>query len=206
VDVVYIVRPGEENDELRYSLRSLANLPHNRVWIVGHRPAWLQGVEFIRGNTAGVTVAAGRANVYNNVRLAADCDDMTEQVVIFNDDFFVTEPVDEVPIVYRSTLTEHIVLPRVQRNKGWWLESLMAARTCLQAYGFANPLSYELHMPFLIDRARMSETLALFQHVVTGESAAVAQPVRQPARHRRHAARRREVVQADRSARPVPFD
>ena len=53
MDAVYYVRPGDRNDELRYSLRSLANLPHDRVWIVGHTPPWVTGIESIQGNTVG---------------------------------------------------------------------------------------------------------------------------------------------------------
>jgi hypothetical protein len=32
-DVVYVVRPGEKNEELRDSLRSLAHLPHGKGWV-----------------------------------------------------------------------------------------------------------------------------------------------------------------------------
>ena len=46
-DIVYVVRPGERNEELRYSLRSLSNLPHGRVWIAGYMPKWVTGVEHI---------------------------------------------------------------------------------------------------------------------------------------------------------------
>ena len=35
MDLVYLVRPGEQNEELRWSLRSLVNLPHERVFEVG---------------------------------------------------------------------------------------------------------------------------------------------------------------------------
>ncbi len=41
-DVVYVVRPGDKNEELRYSIRSvIANLPHRKVWIAGYKPTWL---------------------------------------------------------------------------------------------------------------------------------------------------------------------
>ena len=54
MDLVYVVRDGA-NPELRYSLRSVAvNLPHDRVWIVGHVPAWITGCETVP------TVQAGR--------------------------------------------------------------------------------------------------------------------------------------------------
>lgn len=40
-DLVWIVKPGDGNEELRWSLRSaVAHVPHERVWIVGSRPGW----------------------------------------------------------------------------------------------------------------------------------------------------------------------
>ena len=47
-DLVYIVCPGDQNEELRYSLRSVArNLPGRRVWIFGHTPPWVTGVHSV---------------------------------------------------------------------------------------------------------------------------------------------------------------
>jgi len=164
MDVVYPVRPGESNEELRFSLRSLAvNFPHDRVVIVGDKPSWVRNVEFIPGNEGGPLEP--HYNVYRNIWRACERGDLSDRLVIFNDDFFVTEPVTSVPVLYRSTLSEHINLPRVRRAGGWWLESLRLTRLCLQAHGIAEPLSYELHVPFEVDRARMAEVLALFQHV-----------------------------------------
>ncbi|AYQ98492.1 hypothetical protein SEA_REPTAR3000_6 [Mycobacterium phage Reptar3000] len=161
MDVIYPVRPGDNNEELRYSLRSLAeNFPHDRVVIVGSKPRWVRNVEFIDGNRGNP-----HANVYNNIRAAVERDDLSDRVVIFNDDFFVTEPVDAAPLAYRCTLAEHIKLPRVQRARGWWLDSLMLTRTCLQAHGIADPISYELHIPIEVDRRRMAEVLELFRYV-----------------------------------------
>ncbi|AVR77323.1 hypothetical protein SEA_SAMSCHEPPERS_4 [Mycobacterium phage SamScheppers] len=162
MDVIYPVRPGDKNDELRYSLRSLAeNFPHDRVVIVGYMPPWVRNVEYIEGNKGPST----HANVYNNIRLAVERDDLSDRVVIFNDDFFVTEPVDAAPAAFRCSLDDHIRLPRVQRNGGWWLESLTLTRTCLQAHGIEKPTSYELHMPIEVDRRRMAEVLDLFRYV-----------------------------------------
>lgn len=161
MDVIYPVRPGEDNDELRYSLRSLAaHFPHRKVWIVGYKPAWVTGCEYIPGNTGEY-----HANVYNNIRAAVEHPDVSERVVIFNDDFFVTAPITGLQTYYRGLLTAHIAMPRVQRNRGWWLESLQTTLLCLHAHGIADPLSYELHLPLVADRALMADTLAQFRYV-----------------------------------------
>ena len=36
-DIVYFVKDTDTNEELRYSLRSLANFPHGKVWFYGGR-------------------------------------------------------------------------------------------------------------------------------------------------------------------------
>lgn len=160
MDVIYPVRPGDDNPELMYSLRSLeANYPHDRVWIIGHKPAWLTDVEYIPGNFGDY-----HSNVYNNIRLACEHPDIAEDIVIFNDDFFITEPITDIHTLYRSSLTEHLDLPRVKRG-GWWKASLETTQVCLQAHGIADPISYELHLPFPCSKTLMAETLTLFQHV-----------------------------------------
>lgn len=40
MDLVYIVKNSEVNEDLRYSLRSVAKfVPHNKIWIVGYKPS-----------------------------------------------------------------------------------------------------------------------------------------------------------------------
>lgn len=156
------VRPGDDNPELKYALRSIAaNLPHDTVWIVGYQPNWLTNVEFIPGNTR----PHPKANIYYNLLAACEHPDVPDDMIVFNDDFFVTEPIETVAVHYRCTLQEHIDLPRLQRSRGWWWRSLTTTLECLQALGFADPLSYELHVPLLIRKREMADTLRRFEDV-----------------------------------------
>ena len=165
LDIVYPVRPGDTNEELRFSLRSLAKFypDHGTVWIVGHKPAWLTGVEVIPG---GNPSRSAQTNVYQNVLLACRHSGLPDQFVIFNDDFFLTEPVTEFPDTYRSTLQEHLNLPRLRTTpKSWWRDSLLTTQVCLQAVGYENPLSYELHLPMPVVKDKMRATLEHFASV-----------------------------------------
>ena len=46
MDFVYIVKEDEKNEDLKYSLRSIAKFyPENKVWIVGYKPSWVKNVE-----------------------------------------------------------------------------------------------------------------------------------------------------------------
>ena len=163
MDIICPVRPGDRNEELRYAIRSWqANLIHDTIWIVGHKPAWLTGVEYIPGNTR----TTGHANVYWNILAGCEHPDISDQVLILNDDMFITEPVASVEVLYRSTLSEHLELPRVQRARtGWWANSLRTTHLALQAHGIADPISYELHTPLPADKQAMAATLRLMQYV-----------------------------------------
>lgn len=160
MDIVCPVRPGDQNDSLRYAIRSwTANLTFDRIWIVGHKPSWLTNVESIPGNRC----ASGHANVYDNIRLASEHPDVSDEFLAMNDDFFVTAPATP-QVFYRCTLDEHLNIPRVKRG-GWWKDSLETTRICLQAHGIAEPLSYELHVPLPVDKAAMAQTVEQFQYV-----------------------------------------
>jgi hypothetical protein len=102
-DVLYAVRHGERNEALRYSLRSLGNLPHRRVFVSGHCPEWVRGVTVIP--------ASRRANKFDsieeNVREGLRHPEIAEHVVYMNDDFYVTRPVDRVPATHGGTIDQH---------------------------------------------------------------------------------------------------
>ena len=166
LDIIYPVRPGETNEELRYSLRSLeASYPnHGTIWVVGHLPGWLTGVEFIEGNLS----KSPRTNVYQNIQAACSHSGVSDEVIVMNDDFFITQPVEKIQLCYRGTLAAHLALPRLRvstNGASWWKDSLLTTQVCLQALGYDAPLSYELHVPMPINRHRMRETLERFAAV-----------------------------------------
>lgn len=150
MDLVYFVRRGE-NPELRFSLRSAAaHLPHERVWIVGDKPNWVTGVEFIQGNRRGTKWL----NVFDNLRIAA-ADVDADRFIVMNDDFFITEPVDaEIPAWHRGPLADHI-----RRTRSDWNASLVATLKFLRANGFPAPLSYEIHAPVVMEREKLGVVL-----------------------------------------------
>lgn len=152
-DVVYIVRPGDANEELRYSLRSLANLPHRKVWIVGHTPNWVTGVESIPGNVFDAK-RRGQWNVVDNLRLAALHVD-ADRFVVMNDDIFLMTHPDLSPL-YRTSLSRHI-----GASIGWWRDTLEVTYAYLVSLGIDEPLSYELHRPVLMERDKLLEITRL---------------------------------------------
>ena len=160
-DVVYIVRKGDRNDELRYSLRSLRNLPHGNVWIVGYQPEWVTGTHHLATIQAGTK----RENGHQNLVTASQCGDITEDFILMNDDFFVMHPIVRIPTLHRGTVDETITeFTRKRRGNGSYVASMIQTRNVLQGLGYTKPLSYELHVPIVINRERFLEAV----HIVAG--------------------------------------
>lgn len=148
-DIIYVVRENERNDALWYSLRSLSNLPHRRVFIAGYCPSWVENV----------TAIPVRRNVNKfesieaNLRAALRHPEIGEHVVYFNDDFFVTEPVDAVPPMHRGSVD----------SRNFRQELRTRIITTVNALSTVpHPLDYEMHapMPLETEQARVLMSLA----------------------------------------------
>jgi hypothetical protein len=156
------VRPGDNNEELRYALRSWeANLilPDGlELMVVGYKPVWLQPDYFHTGNVYKSVPLAVFDNIMFGSRIAAE--DGHEQAVYMNDDFFCLDPTGAVlPVRRNQTLAEHIgVFPP---NAGlWWPRSLALTASWLAEAGFPHPDSYEVHRPLPASPAAMFEALS----------------------------------------------
>ncbi len=155
-DVVYICRSGE-NEELRYSLRSLVNLPHRRVWIFGDAPRW------VNRQTVRVAKVIQSGNVYDitnrNIRLACERPGVSDPFVLFNDDFYVMQPIKTVPVLNRGTVED--VLLEHRGINSVYVKGMIETRDMLRSIGYRSPLSFELHVPLPVHKAAMLAAIAL---------------------------------------------
>lgn len=158
LDVVYIVKKQDKNEELRYSLRSLSNIPHGKVFIVGYKPTWVKNVVHIP------VFQNPRLSKYRNAhtnRIRA-CEDprLSNDFIYFNDDFFVVKPVDDVPTYHRGNLNQfirsHIVSARA------YVEGAITTRKIMRAMGVREPyMSYELHIPMVLNKKKYLDLVKL---------------------------------------------
>lgn len=150
MDVVYFVRPGDDNPELRYSLRSLENIDHGDVWIVGHKPAWVTNVRHVRFD------ADPQLSKWENVTAATGVavEELPDEWVLFNDDFFAVRPTT-VP------LWHHGRLKMVERpgNGATWRSGKYQTARMLQSWG-CDVFDYELHVPMPVINEGMRAALA----------------------------------------------
>lgn len=156
---IYYVRSGP-NEELRYSLRSLAvNGPGDvRVSIVGDPPSWVDRsvVEVLPGNP----YTDPYKNSYHNLVVA--CEHEPGDFFTMNDDFMILQPMpDPYPVWFWRSISDHMRLamrstdPRVIRRRRLFQETY----NYLRDLGIDNPNHYELHTPMLLNGTEMLRIL-----------------------------------------------
>lgn len=158
-DVVIPVRPGERNDELRMVLRSLKNLPVGRVHLYGFAPSWV--------NRDTVRVVPRRLErtkhetVTAHTHAALTDPEVSQPFYLFNDDQYVTRPVDVLPVYHGGTVLEKVAEYRAAGRNGSYVKSMLDTLERLDQLGYVREsvLSYELHTPMLVYKKRMTVAL-----------------------------------------------
>lgn len=152
-DVVYVNRDGE-NPELRYSLRSLANLRHGQVWVFGGAPVWLN-TERVRYQPRPQKVSA-YMSTRAHIAAACDNDEVSDPFTLWNDDFYAMRQTIILP-VHRGPLED--LVTRFGQNKTPWVKGLHEAAAILKAEGVSDPVSYDTHHPLVVHKEAMQVAL-----------------------------------------------
>ena len=113
MDIVYILKKDIQSDELRYSLRSLKNFPHDKVWFFGGIPEDLKPDRAVYVEQRGTTTWA---KVRNTIELVCRTREVSDDFWLFNDDFFVMKPVDEWTPKYDRTLYRRVEQIKSRHN------------------------------------------------------------------------------------------
>lgn len=151
MDVVYLVRHSAINEELRYSLRSLCNVSHDRVWVVGWKPSWVGGVEHLPTRQDATTFE----NTLAGVLAACTHPDISEDFQLWNDDFYALHPTT-VPVWHNGPVTPN---PRRSVDRASWKEGRQLTLELLASWGIDPVLDYSLHVPMVLNRQRMLDAL-----------------------------------------------
>ena len=161
LDIVYFVKDCFINEELRFSLRSVAeNLPHRKVWFFGGCPRGITPDIRVKFKQNGETKWD---NVHNMYKEVCENKEVTENFIMFNDDFFIMKPTDHIDTMYRSSLISHCeVIEAKNRNKPTnYTQVLRECDRELDELG-ASRLSYELHVPFIFNKTKLLAMLERF--------------------------------------------
>lgn len=154
-DIVYIVRPGDFNEELRFSLRSVAaNVPHRKVWVVGHCPWWVKNVEKVELEPKPDKFD----NQHQSLSTVVNTDELADEFYYWNDDIFaVRRFAGLLPTHHLGPLREYVDrLCSLGKNpNNGWLLGMQEMVDLLGSWGIDDPLCYEGHMPLRFRKADM---------------------------------------------------
>lgn len=158
LDVVYFVSEFARSD-LIYSIRSVVeNLEFNRLWIYGGLPTGIKPDRYeCRKNQKGATKWARVRNMYRDV---CENNEITDDFILFHDDFFILKHTSEFVPEYLGTLIENA--ENVEKNYGnkptEYTILLRETAKTLKNAGYSAK-SYELHTPFVFNRKKMIKIL-----------------------------------------------
>lgn len=142
MDYVYVCRSGE-NEELRYSIRSLVkNLPDVKVWIIGDAPSWYTG------NLIKTTSHRDKyVTVRRNLVTLTETEEIGDDFVLMNDDFFIMHPMDRIVVWHRGSLRASCNRRKQLEPYSTYTQFLLATYKTINHLGTEDPLDYELHTP-----------------------------------------------------------
>ena len=158
-DVVIPVKTGEYNQELRYTLRSIEKYASNirKIWLVGNSPSWVKNVELLPTSQP----LDKWLNTRNNIETACRCDLISDNFILFNDDFILTKEIrywDHFNGFHRGTLFEAECKYQHFPDKNIWREGFHFNRQILILAGCGKdndePLNYEVHIPVVFNKEK----------------------------------------------------
>ena len=148
-DIVYFVKDTDKNEELRYSLRSLKNFPHGKVYFYGGCPKGLKPDVHIKVNQDQPTKWM---NIFKMFKMACLNKDISKDFWLFNDDFFIMKPVKKGPNYFEGDLYKRVVTLE-DKHGGITPYSQQLRYTLQELEGMGcETKNYALHVPFLINK------------------------------------------------------
>lgn len=158
-DIVYILKNDYEEEELRYSLRSVClNFPYRKIVFVGGCPKDINPDLYIKHLQTGSTKwERARSSLIK----ALSSEELTDDIWLFNDDFFIMDKIKAHTDTnyFNGTLEKRVI--DLKRNCGkasGYINQLDRLRHLLLNAN-RDTLSFALHLPMLINRKKALELL-----------------------------------------------
>lgn len=156
MDVVYPYISAPDDFELRYSLRSLVNIPHDRVIVAGDKPIVIgPAVQYVPEARVEDRYQSSTANIAAAIRAGG----VKAEFVVMHDDIFVLRPW-VFRHEHRGTIAEYL---RSGEASGQYRSYIESTRDILLAKGIADPLWFGLHTPTVYDAQRLLEMVDGFE-------------------------------------------
>ncbi len=154
MDFVYACREGD-NEELRYSIRSVLNsFPDSRIWVIGGKPNWYVG-NYIKVDQ----FSSSHMNQLDNFKAACNSDEIDEDFILMNDDFFIVNKIESIEYFYGELLQDKVDLYLDLVGDNSYVRRLRQTNSRLIKYGIDQPLDYEMHVPFPVNKSKFKTVL-----------------------------------------------
>lgn len=157
-DLIYILKADIDTEELKYSLRSVEkNFPINRVWFVGGQPEGLEPDIRLKhdqvGNSKWELIRSSMWKAVSDERLSED-------FFLFNDDFFVMEPVDTDSFrnFVDGTLERRIDELHSESGMNAYTRTLFKLEQELKTM-HEPTMNFDVHLPMLLNKEQVRSTL-----------------------------------------------
>jgi len=153
MDIVYPLGGGSiyRNMELRFSLRSLQFVDHDKVFIIGQMPLrWLQRVEFIK--LPDIKKQKQRSVIKKLLFICQPESPVSEDFILMNDDFYFLER-QEIKLYKGFMDLEEL------RNKYPTSSYGRALQTTIEFLKFKKLqlTDYEIHYPFVFNKTKFRD-------------------------------------------------
>lgn len=158
MDLVYVVKEGDKNPELRYSLRSVEkNLQYDKIWIVGYKPNWITGVEYI-------PVIQDKKDKWhnsdNNLLEACKNELVSDDFILMNDDFICLETNKNYLFNYSLGKLNTSILKHMKKTTNRpYNRAFSDLKILLSELGIKSKdmYDYESHTPMIINKHKFLE-------------------------------------------------
>ena len=154
-DIVYPYKKTN-SDEFKYSLKSLKNLDHGKIYVIGDKEEWFDeyGITHVRPERVTWGIHSPYHDVFNKLITAVMIPELSDEFILMNDDFFVMKPA-EIENWHRGDIREQ----RETRNvRDTYTRALDHTIEFLGRWKL-NYVNYELHVPFLFDKKLLADLL-----------------------------------------------
>lgn len=163
LDIVYFVKNTRKNPELIHSVRSVCqNFPYHKIWFVGGCPEGIIPDCHISVQPISNIKTKNTANLF---KIVCENPSITDDFVLFNDDFFVLDKVTDLPPRYYSTLSWTASRIRtIYGHSTRYTNLLEEASDALEEAGYETH-NFDMHTPMVINKKAMLEVMARFPGV-----------------------------------------
>lgn len=167
-DIVYVLKQDIDSEELRYSLRSICkNFDFNKVWFYGGCPEWANPDEVVlfdqTGNNKWMKTRSTFRSIFEN-------DQITPDFYLFNDDFYIMWKYYQTIPFTNGTLDMQAYRIRCKNGQeSLYTKRLQQTAAILRSHGL-DTISYECHVPMLVNREKGILTLDTFTPEATFRS------------------------------------